>query len=334
MIIHTRTPYRVSLFGGGSDYNSWLLGNSGATISFSIQYYSNIFIRRLSPVFQSKYRIRYYNREEVMLPELVQHPIIRHSLNRWISKHSEANDLALDIIHSGDLPAMTGMGTSSAFTVGLVKALESMVGSTISKQELAREAILIEQVLNGETVGYQDQVAASFGGINFVEYYAPNSFRVFPVDFDSNWLSEFLGSLRLVFTGLTRHSSEAASDMVTNIHRSREKISANVEEAHMCHEIISKSMDHSKIGLMLAESWERKKSLSPKISNDIIDEMYQFLIQAGATGGKILGAGGGGFILVYIPQNRISSFLRETSTLTVLPLEIDWSGATTNVLTF
>jgi D-glycero-alpha-D-manno-heptose-7-phosphate kinase len=332
MILLNKTPYRVSLFGGGSDYNLWLESNLGATISLSIKLYSNILIRTLSPVFGSTYRIRYFDREEAHSAVTVKHPIIRHALLRWLDRYPSMVDHRLDIIHSGDLPAMTGMGTSSCFTVGFVNALESFVGVTMSKYQLAKEAIFIEQVLNKESVGYQDQIAAAFGGVNFVEYFSPCSFQVRPVDVDTDWIATLVQSLKLVYTGLTRHANAVARDMLTNLGQNQHNISAIAMDAHRCYKIMTQSGDQCEIGHMLAETWERKKATSSQISNPDIDNLYNRLRLAGAVGGKLLGAGGGGFILVYVPLNQAEKFALSTRDLTVLPVEIDWHGSATSVV--
>jgi len=332
MIIFSRTPYRVSLFGGGSDYNQWLETNAGATINFSIKLYSNLIIRDLSPVFGSKYRIRYFEREEVSSVEHIKHPIVRYALSRWMSRHPDAEDAMLDIIHSGDIPAMTGMGTSSCFTVGLVKALESFIGSSIPKYELAKEAIYIEQVLNKEPVGYQDQIAAAFGGINLVNYDAPDKFRVIPVNADAEWLEDFIGSLRLVYTGLTRRSGAIAEDMLKHMGKNEQSISLMVKDAIDCYKLMVESGNQDEIGLMLADSWERKKKTSLLISSVEIDDLYRRLRRAGMSGGKLLGAGGGGFILAYVPKSNLPSFAECTRDLTVLPVEVDWLGSTASIV--
>ena len=332
MIIFSRTPYRVSLFGGGSDYNQWLDTNAGATINFSIKLYSNLIIRDLSPVFGSKYRIRYFEREEVSCVEHIKHPIVRHALSRWMNRHPDAEDAMLDIIHSGDIPAMTGMGTSSCFTVGLVKALESFIGSSIPKYELAKEAIYIEQILNKEPVGYQDQIAAAFGGINLINYDAPGKFRVIPVNAAADWLNDFIGSLRLVYTGLTRYSGAVAEDMLKHMAENQQSISLMVKDAIDCYKLMVESGSQDDIGLMLADAWKRKKQTSTLISSVEVDNLYQRLQKAGMSGGKLLGAGGGGFILAYIPKTDLQKFAESTRDLTVLPVEVDWLGSTASVV--
>ncbi len=322
----------MSLFGGGSDYNLWLKDCLGATVSLSIAQYSNIFIRTLSPVFGSKYRIRYFEREEVQTISAVRHPIVRHALSRWIDRHPMMSDKRLDIIHSGDLPSMTGMGTSSCFTVGLVKALESLAGVAMSKYQLAKEAVFIEQVLNNESVGYQDQIAAAFGGVNFVEYFGPCNFQVHPVDVDEEWVASLVRSLKLVYTGLTRYAGTIASDVLTNLTQNKQNISAIAMDANRCYKIMTQGGDQSEIGHMLAETWERKKATSTLVSNPDIDSLYDKLRLAGAVGGKLLGAGGGGFLLVYVPPDQADRFAAGTKDLTVLPIEIDWLGSTTSVV--
>lgn len=331
-LVITRTPYRVSLFGGGSDYNERLLIRPGATISFSIKRYSNIIIRSLAPVFDSKYRIRYFHREEVNFVNEIKHPIVKYCLIRWLNRHQSASTNRLDILHSGDLPAMTGLGTSSSFTVGLVLALEAITGHVSSKSFLADEAIYIEQVLNQEIVGYQDQIASAYGGFNFVEYHAPGVYNVKQAKADAGWLSNFVNCLKLVFTGLTRSSSIAAKELVSKIDKNHLTLDKMVEDAVRCFNIISNCGDTGEIGQMLHENWMRKKSLANCISSLEIDTLYNRLIGAGASGGKLLGAGGGGFLLVYVPREKQEAFAAYTSDIVVLDVEIDWRGARATVL--
>lgn len=325
-MIITRTPYRISLFGGGSDYPEWLTENRGATLSFTIPSFSNLFLRRLSPVFESKYRIRYYRREEVRFAKEINHPIIRHVITQYLSSGRLGSQDALDIIHSGDFPARTGLGTSSCFTVGLLKALDAFTGTVKSKQDLAKEAIYIEQKLNGETVGCQDQIAAAFGGLNFVEYSSPVDFSVCPLNPPTEWIQEFCDSLFLVYSGLTRDSSGPAIKFVSRLSDNKSTLRDIIALADEARSIIESRGDMNYIGRMLHEAWSLKKSCTEGISSVDIDTLYQDLRTKGAAGGKLLGAGAGGFLLVYVPRPRRKSFLKSNSSRVLLPIKIDWEG--------
>jgi len=325
-MIVSRTPYRISLFGGGSDYYDWLKYSPGATLSFSTAYYSHIFLRPLSSVFGSKYRIRYFKREEVNSVDEIDHPIIRHALMHRIKQGSLSPSSSLDIIHSGDFPSMTGLGTSSCFTVGLLKALDQFSGRQSSKYGLSREAIYIEQVLNGETVGSQDQIAAAFGGINYVDYHSPSEFTVSPMSIDQSWLEVLLSRLYLVYTGVTRHSAESARDFVGQLGDRSAQVKALVSLAAKARDVMRGAGPPDDIGQMLHESWQLKRSAYPSSSTDAIDALYDSLRGSGAIGGKLLGAGGGGFILCYVPELEKERFMHDTSEKVVLPVSIDWDG--------
>jgi D-glycero-alpha-D-manno-heptose-7-phosphate kinase len=326
-MIHTLTPYRASLFGGGSDYPSWLIDNEGEVLSMALALYSHIFIRPLSPVYPKKYRLRYFQHEEANHPEEVKHPIIRHALNRWIASDPARASIRLDMIHSGDLPAMTGMGTSSSFTVGLVNALDGLSGNRRTKYSLAQEAIYIEQVMNRESVGSQDQIAAAFGGINTIKFFPQSRFRVIPIFVRDQWLRSFLSCLRLVFTDMTRLSSSVASIISENIKDRQHQTKLIIEQAKIAAGIIETGSCHKVFGEMLAEAWMLKKEISPNASNKSIDTLYEKLLKAGAKGGKLLGAGSGGFLLMYIPDENIHRFDHLTKNLITLRLEVDWNGS-------
>jgi D-glycero-alpha-D-manno-heptose-7-phosphate kinase len=331
-MIITNTPYRVSLFGGGSDYNDWLTHNTGSVVSFTIKMYSRIILRTLSAVYGSKYRLRYYKREEVSSVSDINHPIIRHCLREWIKSNKDRENLSLDIIHSGDLPAQTGMGTSSCFTVGLILALATHSGESLSDYNLAHSAMYIEQVLNNEAVGCQDQIAAAYGGFNYIAFLGQRQFNVIPLQLSNDWLHQFTRSLVLVYTGLTRDSSLVSSDLISNIPVMSSYISELSAIADDCKKSIELQCDPITIGRMLDYSWKLKRKLTSKTTSNHIDCMYEYLLASGAIGGKLLGAGGGGFLLVFVPEDRLDSFHQATSSLTKLPVNIDWKGATATLI--
>lgn len=331
-MIITNTPYRISLFGGGSDYNDWLTQNTGSVISFTIKMYSRIILRNLSAVYGSKYRLRYYKREEVSCLSDINHPIIRHCLREWFKGDKERENLNLDIIHSGDLPAQTGMGTSSCFTVGLILALATHSGESLSNYNLAYSAMYIEQVLNNEAVGCQDQIAAAYGGFNHIEFLGIRKFEVKPLQLSNDWLDQFTKSLVLVYTGLTRDSNLISTDIISNIPVTSSYISEISAIANSCKKSIESQCDPNTIGRMLDYSWKLKRKLTSKTTSSHIDSMYEHLLACGAIGGKLLGAGGGGFLLVYVPEDRLESFHQATSSLTKLPVKIEWKGASATLI--
>lgn len=315
------TPYRVSLFGGGSDYPEYLSNSPGKVLSFSIRSYSYLFAKSLDPVFSANYRIRYFKRQEAVSIDEIQHPIVRHCLERY--RYGDR----LDITHSGDLPAMTGMGTSSAFTVGLIKVLLGLKNERISKKRLAKEAIFVEQVLNKENVGSQDQVAAAYGGLNVIKFLSPSLFEVNPVQAHPSWLRNFIASLRLVFTGLTRDANSVAGQVKADIHSSHKYLTLMCGQVDSAVDIILNQRDPCLIGELLHQAWTYKQKMSTAISNQYVDVAYRKILSAGAIGGKLLGAGGGGFILAFVHPDKLHSFDAALPDFKVIPLEIEWQGS-------
>jgi D-glycero-alpha-D-manno-heptose-7-phosphate kinase len=324
----TRTPYRISLFGGGTDYNEWLTENSGSVIGFTTQLYSNIFLRQLSRIFDAKYRIRYYKRQECFSLGEIEHPIIKHCLSRSIEYNPSFEQTKLDIVHSGDLPARSGMGTSSCFTVGLIKALDAIQNRERPLIDLAHEAIYVEQVLNCETVGCQDQIFAAYGGINHISIKEKGSYEVTRLMPPREWLDQFTQSLRLVFTGLVRDSKVAAERTVDSINENKRFLNRIKSQADRCLDIFRSSSSPDELGEMLHDTWQQKKQISPVISNVYIDQLYDQLLRNGAIGGKLLGAGGGGFLLMYVPRANILKFDELTEYLNPLHVQIEWNGST------
>jgi D-glycero-alpha-D-manno-heptose-7-phosphate kinase len=293
-MIICQTPFRISFFGGGTDYPASYRKHGGAVLSTTINKYGYITCRRLPPFFEHKHRIVYSKIENVRSTEEIDHPAVR-----TVFKYLGIEE-GLEIHYDGDLPARSGLGSSSSFTVGLLNTLYAMKGKLKSKKELAEETIYVEQELVKETVGSQDQIAAAYGGFNRIDFQANGAFDVTPMVIPrlrSQLLNEHL---MLFFTGFSRIAETIAKSKVDNF-ESREKhllrMKAMVDEAQKIIQSSDGSLDD--FGKMLHEGWELKKELSDKVSNDDIDAIYQAGINNGAHGGKILGAGGGGFILFY-----------------------------------
>ena len=299
-MIISRTPFRISFFGGGTDYPAWFRQNGGVVLSTTIDKYCYISCRYLPPFFEHKYRVVYSKIENVREIAQIEHPAARAVLEwfKW--------DQGLEIHHDGDLPARSGLGSSSSFTVGLVNAIMALNGRYISKEELANNAIHIEQEILRENVGSQDQVSVAHGGFNRIEFKRDGAYDVTPVVLSKPKLETLESSLMLFFSGISRFSSEIAGAQIDNI-KNREtelrKMEKMVGEALSVLDGDVSGMDD--FGRMLDQAWQYKKSLSDKISNPTIDQIYDEAIEAGALGGKILGAGGGGFILFYVkPENQ------------------------------
>jgi D-glycero-alpha-D-manno-heptose-7-phosphate kinase len=321
-MIFCRTPYRISFFGGGTDYPAWYRENGGAVLSTTINKYSYITCRHLPPFFDYKYRIRYYQREETRTVDEIQHPSVRECL-RFL-----AIDKGIDIVHHGDLPAQSGLGSSSTFTVGLLHALSAIKHEMWTKRELALRAIKIEQDNIGESVGSQDQTAAAFGGLNRIDFGGANEISVSPVILRPSKLESLEQHLMLFFTGLSRTASHVAEEQIQNIPEKRDNLNEMMQLVVEATNILQSKEDQlDDFGLLLNEQWLVKQGMSSKISNGDIDAIYQAGMKAGALGGKLLGAGGGGFMLFFVrpeQQNRVKDALQH---LLFVPIRFDHLGS-------
>lgn len=321
-MIITRTPFRISFFGGGTDYPGWYREHGGAVLATTIDKYCYITCRHLPPFFNHKHRIVYSNIENVKHNDEIQHPAVKAVLN-WL----EVED-GLEIHHDGDLPARSGLGSSSSFTVGLLHALQGLRGQIANKDALARDAIHVEQNVIGENVGSQDQVSAAFGGFNRIEFHCNDSFEVAPVILPSHRREELHKHLVLFFTGFSRIASEVAKSKIENLqHREKELklMRAMVDEGMAILHDEREPMDS--FGRLLDASWQYKRSLSDRVSTPEIDQIYLAAMEAGATGGKILGAGGGGFLLLFAKPEMHAAIRERLHKLIHVPFNFEDSGS-------
>lgn len=321
-MIITRTPFRISFFGGGTDYPPWFREHSGAVLATTIDKYCYISCRKLPQFFEHKHRIVYSRIENVSAIEEIEHPAVR-AVMTW----KEVTD-GLEIHHDGDLPARSGLGSSSSFTVGLIHALGAMDGKRSSKKQLAATAIHVEQNIIGENVGSQDQVSAAYGGFNRIDFHQDDSFTVEPVIFMEGRKSLLESHLMLFFTGFSRIASEIAKSKIENI-KSREKELLRIYE--MVDQGIDILQDSNRsiedFGRLLDAGWHYKRSLSEKVSSPEIDQIYEAAIKAGAIGGKILGAGGGGFLLLFAHPERQFGIREALNHLIHVPFKFENSGS-------
>lgn len=321
-MIITRTPFRISFLGGGTDYPGWYREHGGAVLATTINKYCYITCRPLPQFFEYKHRIVYSKIECVNNNDEIQHPAVRAVLN-WAKV-----DQGLEIHHDGDLPARSGLGSSSSFTVGLLHALQGLNGKMASKDSLARDAIHVEQNVIGENVGSQDQVSAAFGGFNRIEFKRNDSFDVAPVILPVQRRQELNDHLMLFFTGFSRIASEVAKSQIENL-KNREKelilMYEMVDEAINILQNEKESIDS--FGKLIHSSWQYKRSLSDRVSTPEIDNIYQAAMEAGAIGGKILGAGGGGFLLVFAKPERHAEIRKRLNNLIHVPFEFEDSGS-------
>jgi len=321
-MIISRTPFRISFFGGGTDYPVWYKENGGSVINVSIDKYCFINLRELPPFFDYKYRLRYFMREEVNTLEEIKHPSIRECL-RYLSINKN-----IDVVHHADLPAQSGLGSSSTFTVGFLHAAYALINKMPSKYQLALEAIEIEQKLIGEAVGSQDQTVAAFGGLNRIDFGGYRELSVTPLILKPERLNQFQDNLMLFFTGFSRNASSVAEKQ---IELTPSKASELNIMADLCKEaekvLIESTQSLDDLGELLNEQWKVKKSMSNLITNNDIDEMYTSAINAGALGGKLLGAGGGGFLLFYVKQEKQELVKLALKQILHVPFNFDFSGS-------
>lgn len=322
-MIITKTPYRISFFGGGTDLNQWFSENGGAVISTSIDKYCYISCRYLPKFFDHKYRFVYSQIEDVLQINDIKHPAIKGLLNHLDWKEG------IELHHDGDLPARSGLGSSSSFTVGTLNALYAIRGKHISKIELAKQAIHVEQKILKENVGCQDQIAAAYGGFNKIEFYGEDSFKVSPIIISEARLNKLQNNLLLFFTGISRFASEIEKSKIVNFNSKKIELTRMHEMVDFSIDIlVNRNKDIDDFGRLLNEGWQYKKSLSSLVSNNEVDEIYETATKAGALGGKLLGAGGGGFILFYAPQEKHAAIINKLKQLIHVPFKFENSGST------
>jgi len=319
-MIISRTPFRVSFFGGGTDYPAWYNEHKGAVLATTIDKYCYITCRYLPPFFEHKSRIIYSKMEHVQDIEEIDHPAVREVL-RFLKIHE-----GVEIHHDGDLPARTGLGSSSAFTVGLLNSFYALKGKMVSKEQLAREAIFIEQEMCKDVVGCQDQVLAAHGGFNFIEFGGTSHLQVRKVTVTMEKLKELESHLMIVFTGFSRMASEIAAHQVKNVPKKKKELKTMYELAKEALQVLS-AKSILPFGKMLHETWLLKRSLSEKVSTPYIDEIYSAARQAGALGGKLLGAGGGGFVLLFAPPEKHKAIAKKLNKFLQIPFRFEDQGS-------
>lgn len=319
-MIISRTPFRISFFGGGTDYPAWYKEFGGQVLATTIDKYSYISARWLPPFFEHKSRIVYSKIETVNHTDQIDHPSVKATLNYLNITRG------VEIHYDGDLPARSGVGSSSSFTVGLINALMALQGKHISREHLASQALHIEQDIIKENVGSQDQISAAFGGFNKIEFHSNGSFDVTPIVLPRGHLKEFQSHLMLFFTGFQRIASTVAKAKIDNF---KNRISELNKMHYMVNEAIKllSAGYLEDFGKLLHENWMYKRSLAAQVSTSQIDEMYEIARKSGALGGKLLGAGGGGFLLLFAKPEHQEKIREELKHLLHVPFEFDISGS-------
>lgn len=319
-MIIVRSPYRVSFFGGGTDYPAWYREHGGAVLTSTLDKYCYLSVRHMPAFLGTKYRVFWSKMEAVNRLEDIQHVGVRGCLQAM--RMTEG----IEVNHAGDLPARSGLGSSSAFTVGMLHALHALRGEFVSPETLAKEAIHVEQEVLKETVGIQDQIECAHGGLNLIEIRPDGGYKVSPVVMPANRRQELESRLMLFFTGIQRHASEIAETQVNNAdkkHHELKSIAALVPKA--VESLTSGNL--SAFGCFLHETWMLKRELSDKVSNPEIDALYARACTAGALGGKVLGAGGGGFLLLYVPMDEQGAVREALKDLLEVPFRFGNEGS-------
>lgn len=320
-MIISKTPFRISFFGGGTDYPAWFRENGGSVLATTINKYCYISCRYLPQFFEHKHRIVYSKIEMVQDINDVEHPAVKAVVNFMGIKEG------LEIHHDGDLPARTGLGSSSAFTVGMLHTLYALKGIMPTKKRLASEAIHIERNVLHESVGSQDQVLTAIGGFNRIDFLNDDNFREIPITVPQGRVEELENHLMLFYTGVSRFASEIAKKKIENMPNRKKELTIMQQMVDEALSIITNNDDIVRFGKLLHESWQLKRSLSDSVSNTQIDQIYAAALEAGAIGGKLLGAGGGGFFLVFARPQDQPAITKKLKNLLCIPFAFENQGS-------
>ncbi|MBQ8357049.1 MAG: kinase [Clostridia bacterium] len=317
-MIITKTPFRMSFFGGGTDMPEFFREHGGAVISTTFDKYCYVNVRHLPPFFDYHSELSYSKIERVEEIAQIEHPLIREAM-----KMLDMHDIRLT--YEADLPARTGLGTSSSFAVGMLNAFHTLKGKFADNHRLAREAVYLERVLCQEAGGWQDQIAASYGGLNRINFHG-DSFDVQPIIISPERKHQLNKNLLLFFTGFVRFSSEIQQASKSMADKTSQLIDmlALVDEAERVLEDRQSNLDD--FGRLLDQSWRLKRQTGNKVSTDEIDELYEKALSVGALGGKLLGAGGGGFLLFYVPEEKQPAVMTVLRKLMHVPFEFENGG--------
>jgi D-glycero-alpha-D-manno-heptose-7-phosphate kinase len=320
-MIISRTPYRISFFGGGTDYPAWYREHGGAVLAASIDKYCYLTCRHLPPFFEHSIRVVYSEVECCHSRDAIKHPVVREVL-RFLNVTR-----GLEIHHDGDLPARSGMGSSSAFTVGLLHALHALLGEAVTESQLAAESIYLEQDVLRETVGCQDQVLAAYGGLNHVIFRPAGDIAVRPLAVPPQRQQELCAHLMLFYTGIKRTASQVAASYIKGLasHTRQMRLLSDLVKDGLA--ILMGRGDLVDFGNLLHEAWVAKSSLGTQVSNSAVDAIYEEALGAGAVGGKLLGAGGGGFLLLFVRPEDQPRVQQRLGGLVHVPFEFESHGS-------
>lgn len=316
-MILIRTPFRVSFFGGGTDYYEYFSEYGGSVLSTTIDKYCYITLRNMPSLFSYKNQLTYSKIERFNSPDELEHPLVREAL-KYIATDR------IQIAYDADLPACSGLGSSSAFAVGLLQGLHALKNEYPDKMTLAKEAIHLERNLCGEAGGVQDQLATAFGGLNRIEMSA-DGYTVTPISLSDEKMNSLSKNFMLIFTGFTRHSSVVASAQKETIPSTLSQLHEMKSLVPVAEKILTEGSPDD-FGRLLNHTWQLKKSLTNQITNSEIDCIYEKALKNGAIGGKLLGAGGGGFMLLYVPEEKHEKIYKTFPGMEFVPFNFENTG--------
>ena len=320
-MIITRTPFRMSFFGGGTDVESYFRRYGGSVISTTFDKYCYVTVRHLPRFFDYSIELSYAKTERVSSVDDIERPSIRNAM-----KMLDMREIRLS--YDADLPDRSGLGTSSSFAVGMLNAFYALKGQYADKKKLADEAIYLERVLCAEAGGWQDQIAASYGGFNRINFHPNGSYEVNPIIIHPDRKEELRGNLMMFFTGFTRLSSEARKENAKNFAASDETLRSMAELVDKAEEVLEDDRrDLDEFGFLLDRTWRLKRKLGDKITTSGIDALYEKGMRVGALGGKLLGAGGGGFLLFYVRKERRKALKDALGNLLHVPFRFEDGGS-------
>lgn len=318
-MIIAKAPFRMSFFGGGTDYQNYFENNGGSVISTTFDKYVYVTVRHLPHFFDYSTQISYSKIENVKNIQDIEHPLVREAM-KFLDMHD------MHISYDADLPARSGLGSSSSFAAALLQAFHALKGQYIAKKQLAEESIYVERTLCDESGGWQDQIAVCYGGLNRINFKG-NDFHVSPIMISNDKKDMLNNNLMLFFTGFVRYSSEIAQEQIKSIQEKQKDLSEMfilVDEAEKV--LTSRTNNLDEFGRLLDYSWRLKRGITDKVSTDGLDLIYEKALKAGALGGKLLGAGGGGFFVFYVPKERQKMVKEVLSDLLYVPFYFEDVG--------
>lgn len=319
-MIITRTPFRMSFFGGGTDMKDFFMEHGGAVISTTFDKYCYVIVRHLPRFFDYSTELSYSKIERVTNIDAIEHPAVKNAM-KMLDMHE------IRLTYEADLPARSGLGTSSSFAVGMLNAFYALKGKYAGKKKLADDAIYLERALCNESGGWQDQIAASYGGFNRINFNKDGTYDVYPLIIHPDRKKQLDDNLMMFFTGFTRFSSDMQKANAKGYHDKTKQLLEMLDLVDQAQKILTdKSADLDDFGRMLDHTWKLKRQTGGAITTNSIDELYQRGIDAGALGGKLLGAGGGGFLVFYVQPEKKQAVNDAMKDLLYVPFHFEDGG--------